>query len=166
MYIQYWQYQILHFFINILILFVCMNFILKFLELNALVHYVNIKLLEYMNYEDWLISLHLPSLSYRQFLDNMFQVYYIINHRVELDPLPFLSFSFFLTRARGHNSKVYKPIGSRDACQHVFSYRIINHWNNLPMQLLMMSLNQLKLSMALIIHSYTIQCGSGHLHRQ
>ena len=84
-----------------------------------------------MNYEDWLISLNLPSLLYRRFLDDMVQAYNIINHRVELDPLPFLAFSYFPTRARGHNYKLYKPFSSRDVCQHVLSYRIINHWNNL-----------------------------------
>ena len=85
---------------------------------------------QYLEYEDGLTSLILPSLLYRRFHGNMFQVYNIINLRVHLDPSLFFTFSHLHTR--GYNYKLFKPISNRDVHQNVFSYRIINNWNSLP----------------------------------
>ena len=80
-------------------------------------------------YEDRLIALDLPSMTYRRKRGDMILMYKLINGLVRLD------FNFFFTpmgmsHARGH-SKVFKKHATKRPKIDSFSHRVTNRWDSL-----------------------------------
>ena len=84
-----------------------------------------------LDYDDRLIALGLPTLSYRRTRNDMIQVYKIMNGIDRLDKELFFR-EPSVVNTRGHSFKVYK--GEHVRCKsrlNSFSHRVINPWNKL-----------------------------------
>ena len=94
------------------------------------------------SYHHCLISLDLPSLNHRRIREDLIFLYKLINEYFNLD------FSTFLTLSpnihiRGNSLKLYKPYTHRLCRSNYCSVRVINHWNQLPEEIVSCtSLNQ------------------------
>ena len=78
------------------------------------------------------LTLNLPTLSYHRYRADMIMTYgNILRNNINLDPNEFFQLhSSSITR--GHDYKLFKPHGQRLVRSNNFSIRVINHWNNLP----------------------------------
>ena len=82
-------------------------------------------------YHDRLLHLNLPTLSYRRYRVDMIMTYNILHNNINLDPNEFYQLrSSSITR--GHDYKLFKPHAQRLVRSNNFSVRVIDHWNNLP----------------------------------
>ena len=86
--------------------------------------------LKHLPYQSRLEQLGLPTLRFRRHRGDMIEVFKILN-TYSSDPASILKQSTS-TNTRGHSFKLQK-YGSRLNSRHYsFSQRVINHWNNLP----------------------------------
>ena len=82
-------------------------------------------------YHDRLLHLNLPTLSYCRYRADMIMTYNILHNNINLDPNEFFQLrSSSITR--GHDYKLFKPHAQRLVRSNNFSVRVIDHWNNLP----------------------------------
>jgi len=84
-----------------------------------------------LSYEERLLHLNLPSLSYRQFRGDMLTTFQILNGYVDLDATEFFDLST-ITHTRGHPYKLYIRHTRSDIRKRYFCNRIIKKWNSLP----------------------------------
>ena len=88
-------------------------------------------------YHDRLNALDLPSLLYRRRFLDMVMVYKIIHG---LDGAPFDDFfSYHNISTRSNGFKLYKHFSRLNVRKFSFSQRVINDWNNLPMEVVQTS---------------------------
>ena len=98
------------------------------------------------SYQHRLTSLDLPSLTYRNTRGDLTFLYKLLNGYFNLD------FSTFFTLSpnidtRGNSLKLYKPFTHHLCRSNYFSVRVINHWNQLPEEIVSCtSLNRFKIS--------------------
>ena len=91
--------------------------------------------LKHLPYEDRLRAFSLPSLEYRRRRGDMLQVFKIVNgiDRVNVN-------TFFSMQAesstRGHDQKFVKKRARLGVRQSVFSHRVVNDWNSLPVEVI------------------------------
>ena len=96
------------------------------------------------SYLHCLISLDLPSLNYRRIRGDLIFLYKLINGYFNLDFSTFFTLSPNI-HTRGNSLKLYKPYTHRLCRSNYFSVRVINHWNQLPEEIVSCtSLNQFK----------------------
>ena len=84
-----------------------------------------------LEYDERLVTLKLPTLSYQRHRADMIMVYNILQGNVILQPGLFFHQNL-LSVTRGHNFKLFKPHAQKNARSKFFSVRTINSWNNLP----------------------------------
>ena len=95
-------------------------------------------------YTDRLRELGLPSLYYRRRRGDMVTVYQMIHAGIDLDPSCFLVPSE-VRITRGHPWKLAKPRAETRVRLQVFSTRIVNDWNGLPLRVVeSTTINQFK----------------------
>ena len=109
-------------------------------------------------YHDRLLHLNLPALSCRRFRADMIMTYNILHNNVNLDPNEFFQLrSNSITR--GHNYKLFKPHAQRLVRSNNFSIRVINHWNNLPSNIVNApSINIFKNNLDSYFNCFTVYC--------
>ena len=93
-----------------------------------------------MSYEDRLKEVHLPSLAFRRFREDIITTFKICN-------IPFLVseiFEFKQTPTRGHIWSLYKTRTKSKFMKSSLRNRVFSSWNGLPDGLENFSLNQLK----------------------
>ena len=78
-----------------------------------------------------LISLDLPSLNYKSIRGDFVFLYKLINGYFNLDFSTFFTLSPNI-HTRGYSLKLYKSYTHRLCRSNCFSVRVINHWNQLP----------------------------------
>jgi len=86
-----------------------------------------------LTYEERLKSLKLPSMKYRFKRGDMIMVFKILHDKDNCMNSFFEINSDSVTR--GHNLKLKKPLVVTSARKHFFSMRVINDWNDLPMDI-------------------------------
>ena len=82
------------------------------------------------SYTERLLSLDLPTLSYRRRRGDMITTFKILHGMIDTDRKIFFERSTSATR--GHNLKLFKFASSSSLRKNYFSNRVINEWNNLP----------------------------------
>ena len=81
-------------------------------------------------YEDRMKRLGLTTIEHRHYRADMIQVYRILNDKKQVFPEDFLELS---NRAGRKNSlKLYKRRINRDISKYSFTFRVVDHWNDLP----------------------------------
>ena len=83
------------------------------------------------SYETRLNHLHLHSLYCRRQRSDLIEAYKIINNLYQLNPDKIFT-KLSRSSTRGHTLKLFKPRIITALRQHFFNIRVINHWNNLP----------------------------------
>ena len=89
--------------------------------------------LKNLTYEDRLRSLKLPSLQHRRRRGDMICAYNIVSGNVKLDANKI--FKMAAKTLRGHKFKMQKKKMTKTTSLNVFSNRIIEDWNNLPVKI-------------------------------
>jgi len=89
--------------------------------------------LKNLSYEDRLRALKLPSLQHRRRRGDMICTYNILSGKVKLDAGKI--FTFATKTMRGHQYKMQKKRMTKTTSLNVFSNRIIDDWNNLPVKI-------------------------------
>ena len=85
-----------------------------------------------LEYDERLVTLKFPTLSYQRHRADMIVVYNnILQGNVNLQPGLFFHLNLS-SATRGHDFKVFKPHALKNVCSKFFSVRTINSWNNLP----------------------------------
>lgn len=96
-----------------------------------------------LSYSERLVSLRLDTLYFRRRRADLLLVYRILNDLDSLDSDIFFEISTSVTR--GNNKKLIKPRASTSTKQYSFSHRVINDWNSLPNEVIMVnSVNMFK----------------------
>ena len=96
------------------------------------------------SYQHRLTSLDLPSLTYRNTRGDLIFLYKLINGYFNLDFSTFFTLSPNI-HTRGNSLKLYKPFTHRLCRSNYFSVKVINHWNQLPEEIVSCtSLNRFK----------------------
>ena len=96
------------------------------------------------SYEARLKRLNLQSLELRRLLADLMWCYKIIFGLVDIDVNQFFTLSS-VPQTRGHRYKVFKPHSTGIRCTF-FCERVVNVWNNLPMDVNFSSINTFKRS--------------------
>jgi hypothetical protein len=103
--------------------------------------------LKHLPYEDRIRVLSLPSLEYRRRRGDMLQVFKIMNGIDRINPGIFFSENSE-SSTRGHDQKFVKKHARLGVRQSVFSQRVVNDWNSLPVNVIHSpSLNAFKSSL-------------------
>ena len=84
-----------------------------------------------LSYAERLRRLSLPTLTYRRVRGDMIELYKIVHGVYNVDACPKLEFSA-TTKTRGHCYKIFKRPCLTNARLHYFSYRVVDNWNSLP----------------------------------
>ena len=84
-----------------------------------------------LEYDERLVTLKLPTLSYQRHRADMIMVYNILQENVNLQPELFFHLNLS-SATRGHDFKLFKPHAQKNVRSKFFSVRTINSWNNLP----------------------------------
>ena len=84
-----------------------------------------------LEYDERLVTLKLPTLSYRRHRADMIMVYNILQGNVNLQPELFFHLNLS-SATREHDFKPFKPYAQKNVRSKFFSVRTINSWNNLP----------------------------------
>ena len=84
-----------------------------------------------LSYESRLNHLRLHSLYCRRQRSNLIEAYKIINNYYHIKPDNIFT-KLLSSTTRGHTLKFFKPRINTTRRQHFFNIRVINHWNNLP----------------------------------
>ena len=84
-----------------------------------------------LEYDERLVTLKLPTLSYRRHRADMIMVYNILQGNVNLQPGLFFHQNLSSV-TREHDLKFFKPNAQRKNVHSKFFVRTINSWNNLP----------------------------------
>ena len=84
-----------------------------------------------LEYDECLVTLKLPTLSYRRHCADMIMVYNILQGNINLQPELFFHLNLS-SATRGHDFKLFKPHAQKNVQSKFFSVRTINSWNNLP----------------------------------
>ncbi|VDI02538.1 Hypothetical predicted protein, partial [Mytilus galloprovincialis] len=90
--------------------------------------------IRHLSYEDRLKVLKLPSLTHRRRRGDMIQAFKILKGFEDISYERF--FTVISTNTRGHNWKLAKPRCNTSFRLRHFSQRIINDWNNLPVEVI------------------------------
>ncbi|CAG2220332.1 unnamed protein product [Mytilus edulis] len=90
--------------------------------------------IRHLSYEDRLKVLKLPSLTHRRRRGDMIQAFKILKGIEDISYERF--FTVISTNTRGHNWKLAKPRCNTSFRLRHFSQRIINDWNNLPVEVI------------------------------
>ena len=83
-------------------------------------------------YEDRLVALDLPSMTYRRKRGDMIMMYKLVNKHVRVDfdelftPIPTAH------NTRGHQKRVFKHHATKRPRIDSFSQRVVDNWNSLP----------------------------------
>ena len=88
-------------------------------------------------YENRLLKLNLPSLEYRRARGDMIETYKILHKLYDPNTTKSLFSVNVSTGTRGHPLKLTKNACETNLFRNFFSNRIINNWNNLPMEIVM-----------------------------
>ena len=110
-------------------------------------------ILEYKHYcyEDRLALCQLSTLKGRRLRDDLIQAFKLLKG---LDQINYNNF-FLLdvnTSRRGHTLKVAKPRAKLDIRLHNFSHRVVNYWNNLPVEIVeYQSINNFKYKLSMFL---------------
>ena len=83
-----------------------------------------------LEYDQRLVTLKLPTLTYRRHQADMVMVYNIMQGNVDLQPEIFSHLNFSSV-TRGQNFKLFKPHSQKNVRSKFFSVRTITPWNNL-----------------------------------
>jgi hypothetical protein len=103
--------------------------------------------LKHLPYENRIRVLSLPSLEYRRRRGDMLQVFKIMNGIDRINPGIFFSENSE-SSTRGHDQKFVKKHARLGVRQSVFSQRVVNDWNSLPVNVIHSpSLNAFKSSL-------------------
>lgn len=86
---------------------------------------------KYMNYNDRLKFLKLPSLSYRRRRGDLILLFNILSGKYEEESFPEVSLCAY-ERTRGHTKKICTRMSHKDCRKHFFSNRVVGDWNSLP----------------------------------
>ena len=84
-----------------------------------------------LEYDECLVTLKLPTLSYQRHRADMIIVYNILHGNVNLQPGLFFHQNLSSV-TRGHDFKLFKPHAQKNFRSKFFSVRTTNSWNNLP----------------------------------
>ena len=97
-------------------------------------------------YEDRLKRLGLTSLEERRIRGDLIEVYKIMTGREAVDRGQFFQLSACEYNLTGHSMKSSKQRASRDIRKFLFSQRVVQEWNKLPLQAVIdaTSVNQFK----------------------
>ena len=102
-------------------------------------------------YEDRLALCHLSTLEGRRLRGDLIQAFKLLRG---LDQINYNTF-FVLdvnTSRRGHTLKVAKPRARLDIRLHNFSHRVVNYWNNLPVEIVeCQSINNFKYKLSMFL---------------
>ncbi|VDI07537.1 Hypothetical predicted protein [Mytilus galloprovincialis] len=90
--------------------------------------------IRHLSYEERLKVLKLPSLTHRRRRGDMIQAFKILKGIEDISYERF--FTVISTNTRGHNWKLAKPRCNTSFRLRHFSQRIINDWNNLPVEVI------------------------------
>ena len=80
-------------------------------------------------YETRLLTLGLPTLTYRRSRNDLIQVYKIVNKIDQLKTEDFFEVS--TSKTRGHSMKLNKAQNRLNLRANAFSQRVVNNWNSL-----------------------------------
>ena len=85
-----------------------------------------------MPYTERLKALRLPSLYYRRRRGDMIAVYQLMHQGMDLNAEDFFTLAADTT-TRGHPWKLRKPHATARVRRNSFAIRVVNDWNNLPL---------------------------------
>ena len=85
-----------------------------------------------LSYEERLSAVHLTSLETRRIRGDLIEVYKIMHGFTDLNPENFFTFS--TSGLRGHGFKLFKPRVRTDVGRFSFSYRVVELWNSLNVE--------------------------------
>ena len=88
------------------------------------------KCIQDLEYDQRLVTLKLPTLTYRRHRADMIMVYNIMQGNVDLQLEIFLHLNLSSV-TRGHNFKLFKPHAQKNVQSKFFSVRTITPWNKL-----------------------------------
>ena len=84
-----------------------------------------------LEHDECLVTLKLPTLSYRRYHADMIMVYNILQGNINLQPGLFFHLNLS-SATREHDFKHFKLHAQKNVRSKFFSVRTINSWNNLP----------------------------------
>ena len=84
-----------------------------------------------MSYEQRLEALGLYSLQQRRLRGDLIETYKILTGKEKINSDQLFQ-KATTTELRGHSLKLYKKSSRLELRKHVFSQRIVDHWNKLP----------------------------------
>jgi hypothetical protein len=87
--------------------------------------------LRQLSYEQRLVKLNLPTLSYRRVRGDMIETYKILKGYYDNEACPALKPAIY-SNTRGHKLKLYKLSSNTNLRKSFFTVRIVNIWNSLP----------------------------------
>ena len=91
-----------------------------------------------LSYEERLLKLKLPTLSYRRLRGDMIQVFKMLHPTVGYDKtLPHFFEKTITPNLRGHSQKLFVSRSNKDLRKFSFSQRIVKYWNDLPERVIM-----------------------------
>ena len=91
--------------------------------------------IKHLSYKDRLTALKLPTLEYRRKRGDMILTYKILKDHVDTNPSLFFKMNNS-SRTRGHELKLFKSRSCLDVRKYVFSNRIVEDWNKLPINVI------------------------------
>jgi ribonucleases P/MRP protein subunit RPP40 len=85
-----------------------------------------------LSYEQRLVRLKLPTLTYRRARGDMIETYKIHKGFYDNDSCPTMPLAVY-ENTRGHCMKLFKLHAKKDIRKYSFSSRVVDVWNSLPM---------------------------------